>query len=333
MVAHIHHCIEQLDLAAEQLRKADSAYARLALILIDNVVELRLHRYAEQEMKWYETFWRLGKGKYTEEEREKVLGQHFEEKPKFARRMGLISDDELTFILICHRYRNELYHRGIMHESVIHEIAWHYHDIACQLLPRLRLGSYRWKLGDTVSEVVKKYCGDKGLDLMSVEKQLPLVSRRLAEARPETRQSLAQSLSASALTRIEAMDNAIEFLVHNSPEKTTRGDVIFDVQARPYLFTQEVKGTLPLQPGEKIETFDDALRLLKRYWSPPVRSDPVPRWRGRAERLRGEKCSLKALKKYQCLMDEMDYFDEKVRDATRVLDQHIEEEIDRLREK
>jgi hypothetical protein len=332
VIAHFHHCIEQLDLAAKQFDRASSAYARFALILTDNVLELMLHRFAEQELKWDEMWRSLGKQKYSDDERTRVLGQHFEEKPKFARKLGVLSDDEMTFVLICHRYRNELYHRGIVHESVIFDIAWQYHDVVCDLMPRLQKGSYRWRMGESISAVVKTYCGEEGL-ARDPDRRLPEVAKQLANAKPSTARPLAAALSEAAVERLEQLDGDIEFLMRDSPIKRTREDAIFDVQAWPFLLSDESKHSIQLNSGEEIQSFQHAFNLLRERWKPPISNDPVPRWKDRATQLRHEVSALKALEKYQQLMDQMDDFDEKVRDAAVALDQHIQQEIDLRRGK
>ena len=112
----------------------------------------------------------------------------------------------------------------------------------------------------------------------------------------------------------------------DSPKKT-RPDVIFHVQAWPFLFSDESKDSIRLRPGEEIQSFENAFDLLRKHWKPPVSNDPVPGWKERAIRLRDDHSVLKVLEKYQQLMDQMDYFEEKVRDAVTALDQHIQQEL------
>jgi hypothetical protein len=107
--------------------------------------------------------------------------------------------------------------------------------------------------------------------------------------------------------------------------------VIFDVQAWPFLLSGEAKGSIQLQPGEQIKTIGDAFALLRQRWKPRIRHDPVPRWNERAARLADEQSPLTALQKYQQLMGEMDYLDEKVTDAAVALDEHIQQQIDQMR--
>ncbi|MDR5750353.1 MULTISPECIES: hypothetical protein [unclassified Caballeronia] len=44
--------VEQLDRAAEEMRVGTDVGNRLALILVDNVIELMLHRYCESRFGW-----------------------------------------------------------------------------------------------------------------------------------------------------------------------------------------------------------------------------------------------------------------------------------------
>jgi hypothetical protein len=332
VISHFHHCIEQLDLTAEQFQRRSSAYSRFALILTDNVLELLLHRFAEQELKWDEMSRMLGRQKYSANDKAKVLGQYFEEKPKFARKLGALSELEMTFVLICHRYRNELYHQGMMHESVIFDIAWHYHDLVCDLMPRMQRGAYRWRMGESISPAVQKYCGEEGLS-RDPHSLLPEVAGKLRAAKPNSLRSFALALSDAAIARVKELDGNIEFLIADSPKKRTRRDVIFDVQAWPFLLSDESKGSIELQPGEAITSFNDAFDLLRKRWKPPISKDPVYRWKVRGIQLRHETSVLKVLVKYQQLMDQMEDFDQKVRDAAIALDQQIQLAIDRHRGK
>jgi hypothetical protein len=261
-----------------------------------------------------------------------VLGQHFDEKPKFARKLEKLTDLELTFILICHRYRNQLYHRGIVHEPIIFDVAWHYHDLVCEVMPRLHKGSFRMRFDEPVSDVVKKYCGDAGLTKNPVER-LPEAAKKLVTAKPKLLRSFAEALSDAAAARLDDLDNDIEFLMRDSPVPKSREDVIFDSQAWPFLLSGQAKGSIQLEPGEEIRSFEQAFNLLRQQWTPPVSNDPVSRWRDRATDIRRESSAQKALEKYQQLMDQMDDFGQKVRDAAVALDQHIQQEIDRRRGK
>ena len=100
---NIYPCIEQLDLAATQLRVTDNAsYARFALILTDNIVELMMHKQCEVEFILDESWAPIlpEKQKYKPGLKRRVLGHHFEEKPKFLAKLGKISKDEMDFILV-----------------------------------------------------------------------------------------------------------------------------------------------------------------------------------------------------------------------------------------
>src|SRR5947209_19698185 len=117
----------------------------------------------------------------------------------------------MTFVLVCHQYGNELYHRGILHESVIFDIAWQYHDIVCTLISRLQKGSYWWRMGVSVSTVVKTYCGEEGLS-RGPDQQLPEVAKKLANAKPKASRPFALALSEAATVRLEELDRNIESL-------------------------------------------------------------------------------------------------------------------------
>ncbi len=111
-----------------------------------------------------------------------MLGQWFEEKPKFLRKLNKISEEELHFILTCHKYRNELYHTGIKYDDIIFPLSWYYHELACELLCRLKLSyAYMWSSRDVISDAVKRHAGEKGIPMLNVEKALVEVRNEILQ--------------------------------------------------------------------------------------------------------------------------------------------------------
>ena len=87
-----------------------------------------------------------------------VIGSYFKEKLSFLSQRDEISEAERIYIATAHRYRNDSYHIGLMHDEVIYPIAWHYHEIACDLFGRLKpRGVRRGYSGDPQTPRVRKY--------------------------------------------------------------------------------------------------------------------------------------------------------------------------------
>ncbi len=102
--------MEQLDEAGNQIDKKTTTGARLALILIDNALELLMYRTVREKFGWDEET--LLNPKYDQETKNKTL-RFFGEKTKFIKNIGKISNEEVEIMNICHKYRNEAYHINI----------------------------------------------------------------------------------------------------------------------------------------------------------------------------------------------------------------------------
>ncbi len=216
---------------------------------------------------------------------------------------------------------------------MIYSLAWHYHDLACNLFGKLKPGSYSWSPANPASEAVKKHIGDEKGAFFNIEERLSLASKSLAAAKPSTNATLARALSLSIGKRLDSLEDDLSFLTRDNPHGMAEAEMIFHVQAWKFLFSDEARGSLELKPGEKLENVDDALKLLKQHWKPPIRSNPVARWRVRSERLQDESDQFKALRKHEQLSGEMKDFETTVQDSAISLDRFIDIQVDLRRGK
>jgi len=85
--------IDQLDLALDQLAMKDRNFDRFALMLVDNVVELTLHQYAQD--KRYEVEARKSaREPYAHQDAlTAALGPYFDAKVKFAKASGMLTPE------------------------------------------------------------------------------------------------------------------------------------------------------------------------------------------------------------------------------------------------
>ena len=91
---------------------------------------------------------------------DKALGRNFETKVKFAKIEGKLTDELAQTITIMHGYRNEVYHVGLKHESILPTLAVFYFDVACAYLSDFTPRSYYWCSNQKIPERAKKYIGD-----------------------------------------------------------------------------------------------------------------------------------------------------------------------------
>lgn len=125
---------EQTEFAKRHLLGTSLLDFRLALILLDNVAELLMHRELQKwfamEDKWlpkwepaYTEFLRAGLGpKYTPEERQ-AAEREFDAKTRIlCLRLGRLSNDERAILNVCHKLRNEAFHRGTLRKTILEHV-------------------------------------------------------------------------------------------------------------------------------------------------------------------------------------------------------------------
>lgn len=84
---------------------------RLAIVLLDNIVELQLRRKSETEFLFDRTTWYSGPRKHSHQTRRAIFRWH-KELVAFAERYGWLDSREARVLSYAHRIRNEAYHEG-----------------------------------------------------------------------------------------------------------------------------------------------------------------------------------------------------------------------------
>lgn len=177
MIQFLADNIDQLDLALDQLAVGDRNFDRFAFMLVDNVVELTLHKFAQgkagEHREWEYLSERMEdfnkatgskkfncQPKYDSKTIAKGLSQAFDDKVKAAAKFGLINDTIRDTILYLHTYRNSAYHKGLRHESILHSLAIFYFRNACTLLMAYNPTCWSWSMSDKLSHRAMKYLGE-----------------------------------------------------------------------------------------------------------------------------------------------------------------------------
>lgn len=331
---YVYSLIEQLDLAGKQLEHVHPSYARFALLLVDNTMELMLHQQCKKAIHADELFRVMGTPKYNAKERERALGQRMSEKIAFCHKLGVITADEGDFIRIGHNYRNELYHVGVRHDLLIYPLAWEYHALVCALFERFELGGVTWYAGEQPSEVARKHWpktaspfGAEGAQL------LKNAARSLHATKPPLVPTFACQVSAYACAAVGEIDDALEFLVHDTPRHGTEEQVLNDIQFSHFIQSEEGELALALQEGSSAEEYFQRRDKVEATWKPRYRTRPTPRWRDRAIALARLDMPADALLRYTVLRNEMKPFEETVFAAASQLDAWIQHQIDVYRGK
>jgi hypothetical protein len=95
MIQFLADNIDQLEVALDQLAIGDRNFDRFALMLVDNGVELTLHRHAQDKAGENELWSSIDKPKYPPKDVQLAIGRNFEPKAKFAKKLGMLSQGVL----------------------------------------------------------------------------------------------------------------------------------------------------------------------------------------------------------------------------------------------
>ncbi len=311
---YIAVCIEQLDLAAEQLRTATTSSDRFALILTDNIVELMIHLQCQEEVRHSQRIFN-SRPKYCSHKRKEVLGRYFAPKVNFCLQLGKLDSDEVNFILKAHHYRNVLYHAGIRHDQIMHELAWQYHQLACKLFGRLRLVSFGWSAQAKVSSLVTRYVEGGDEAYATVHGQLPKIANMLASAKPASTKVFAQELSAYLTHRVSELEGSLEFLAADNPNGMTEAEIIEHVQLYNHIYGDESVYLDQVEKCKNPSDLDSLMYKVKQNWKAPISKSQLTRWKRQAMALTTESHTTKALTAFYKLDEEMSDFEGLIHDA------------------
>lgn len=325
---HLVTHIEQLDRAAEELHEGSDSGNRISLILTDNVVELCLHRFCESRVRWHR--WAQPE-KYTRAAMFRVLGPHLDEKLRFAKAEGCLSEHEFNFVRLCHAYRNEAYHVGLTRENIMFRLAWEYHALACKLLVRLDTGSLVMRPNTELPERFARHTPPEiGSSLKALPPKIEDLAKSVAKRRPPEKGPLAETLADSLCARVDEVERLLEYIVSGRPNKTTIEQELYDLQ-----YVSELFGNVP--PDIEIPSTEYNQYILaktadmKANWTPKYRSMPFKSWRSRLNKLRQNSNPLLALDTYDRLASEVAALEKPVEETALALDDYINGLIDAAR--
>jgi hypothetical protein len=322
--------VEQLDRAARELRVDHPINNRLALILIDNAVELIIHHRLQVHLNWDRS---RPFPKLSAKQRIDARGSFLKPKLNVAKYLNDVTGIETNFINICHKYRNELYHVGLRHEDIIRAIDAAYFHLCCTLFIRLPRGFRSWGSDDRYTEIAEKYVGEINFALpmgINEEQIVEKLKRELPSQLPE----LPASLADEADNAIEQVHDAFEFLVNEGQASVSPEEFLKDFQFHHdfirELAREGIEGTV--YRAHESGAAASIRKRLEATWRPRYVSIPLDNWRDRASGIENNP-PLLALSAYQALRNDMAYLEESIMEAAVELEAAIQLEIDRRRGK
>jgi len=321
--------IEQLDRAAEEMHGGSDVGNRLALILVDNIVELMLHRWCEGRFKSANALSLQDKQpRYNRAAKARVLSHRFDEKLKFVKAEEQLSEIEANFIGICHKYRNEAYHVGLSRENILFPVASLYHELACELFLRLDIKTRSHGLKIQVPERVAKHAPaswQKGyVDLYLTSP----IAKSLNEARPRLLRGPGEYYADALDEWISHLERVTDYTVRGFGKPVA--DVLKEAQWWKDLFAN-----IPpdVDDGEPLSRhLSQKHAEMTSTWRPKYDTLPFSGWRRRTVKMRQTRDGRNALISYDRLYDEVAFYDAFILDAAGAIDQQVEEAIERSKE-
>lgn len=300
--------IEQLEDVARQLGKRTSTSARIALLLLDNVVELLMYKKIRLEFAYDSEYkWWIIPPKYSMKKR-KAINEHFNEKVNFLMTETKdINEDEGAVIKSGHFLRNEAYHHGVLRESIIRQITMAYFEVAFRLLPRLWIRVYSYSSDADVESFLRRF----GIqESMITAENLSKICDHILIGNTCPTAELCGVLSEYLVERIQEAVDRLNYLASNSMRKETADDVLKRMQ-----FVQMPAEFDFPKTDEGFQMFVKTQNELWPTYKPGITLRRFERWKERALSLKKEKMPGSALKKFLNLDNEFLPIERQIEDS------------------
>jgi len=293
------------------------------LILIDNIVELILHNWCENIISIDNCYMRVREPKYSAKKRKEILGRDFENKIKFCKELKKVNLDEQNFVIICHKYRNEVYHIGIKYEEILNAISNKYHQFACTLFRRLEPLIYSYGSNDKKTDVIVKHLGND-ISIFNSSKILERASDSLNLDRPNLKISMNTILHEHAVDTVVKISNWFDNVVRDNPSRMKEKEMLYHLQVVDFIQKEDARKFVIEQTGNcKLNHFD-VYKWLMENWTPRFRKNPVSKWLKRAENLKNEKNDYVCMYKYNTLINDMSNFEYIVGEALSQIENYYD---------
>src|SRR5450631_706328 len=328
MMNFLINIVEQIDLAREHVVKGDTNNARFGLMLIDNAVEITLHQVAKDKQTDLKSFSQRDIAYEHSAALEAALRQHFGSKLKFASTIGMLPEEVSESIGIFHAFRNEVYHIGIQHEVVLPAVAAFYFKVACEFLAGYTPRWIGYNPDIELPERAKKFFGNERFHINGIEKY-QAACEELEDMLPFSPADVARILADHMDDLIKMQDTAIRMIATAGPRKHSRDEAVAETFAWSVAFTEEGK-KFALERGFK-GSMADYIKWLGENYPLPLKKDPIPGWKSRADGVRAESSPHKALKKYRDFMRQTAEVRAALEKSLGQVEQYVEEQIERMR--
>ncbi|TBY66240.1 hypothetical protein E0H51_34075 [Rhizobium leguminosarum bv. viciae] len=324
--------LDQMDLALEHLQKDSVHDARFALMLTDNAVELAMHKLATEKYAVLKSWHHLQQTYPHKQELAEALGQSFDAKLKFARIEKMVTEEQARTVAIMHEFRNELYHVGLQHESILPAIAPFYFSFACEILRAFPGHGLSYGNLTVIPERAKKYFNSSRrspAELGDFEKACGTLKDRCQFVKGTTIGALADHIEL-IITENNAYLDVISAGAYPRGKGITRDQATIDCQVWRLAFAPEGH-KFARENGFSDSSIRDLVEWLGRKFPLKIKKDPIPGWRRRVTRLRSKGSPHLAVATYVDFLKETAQFRQDLAESCAAAEAEIDRQMDEYR--
>lgn len=338
--------VEQLDRAVCELATDHPLNGRIALILVDNGLELMCHQKCADLL--LDDRLRSPR-RLTLEQCSDARGRAFDKKIRFLKDLGHIPGDQIQAMAILHEYRNQLYHVGLRDDPIIGQLAFLYFHLAAGLLDSLfgEQRYLRWE-PEIISDAARRLLPELATAKYRRAKvDVAGLRSRLLAACPRPPMPVERALSEHLLVRIDQTEAAFGVIAKGrsgtDDPVATMQIVQLEADTLAALVRVRRDGNKALKAkGLAPKPFDIELLSMARGtkvlvdlngrllpgWKPRYPKLPFDSWRKQARSIAAKRRNLVALEMFDRMRKEIDHLEDIMADPIEYMHgwhQHLED--------
>ena len=314
---------EQLDRVAVELRHDHPVHNRLALVLIDNAVEIMINRAV-----WVHVMLGGDFNGITAEDRRKARSHNLADRIAVLAKVGELTPIEAGFIVAAHQHRNQAYHEWHIGKRFVRPLCFLYFEFACTYFARYPIAFVSWYSDFEYSEIARKYeRASRGENEGLVELDRNALADALRTELPDPPAGVLQDALADDLDRDRRqIACSYRFLIDHSSSKASAAYLLakaqFDYERDAALARKGLDDTTYGSPRRA-----EAAKLVRERFgrfSPRYRAIPHGSWSKSIRKLRECRDPQEAFARFQELRKSMHYLLNAVCDSAMRLEADLD---------
>ncbi|MFA1677421.1 hypothetical protein ACDY97_33225 [Rhizobium mongolense] len=326
--------LDQMDLALEHIGKNSVHDARFALMLTDNAIELAIHEFATNKRGELNAWAHLEEKYPHKKELQEAMGRVFAAKLRFAKIEGIVTEEQARTIALMHDFRNELYHVGLQHETILPALVKFYFVTACGILGAYPIRGFGYWHGVQLPERSKKYFTSRDKYSPAEIGDFPRACRTMAALCDHKKGDIIRTFANHLDHIISENDTYLDIIAAGvyDGQQQTRDEAIIGCQTWPLSFSTEGREFAKAN-GFRGRSMPEFLEWLGTNYPLRFKKDPIPGWRNQAARLRSKGNPHTALENYVAFMEHTAQIREALYESAAAAEREIDRIIDQRRGK